>query len=157
VSVSVLRTNSKGKGGVHHSSTVSDGKGHFLVEGLLPGMYVFSLEHEGFLEQWAKVNVVKAPAVQAPLEVDLHAAESLHGYVIDERGNSVPYAKVEARPMLEGAGPKSSTQVADGYGRFDFAALVPGRYFLIAKARGFESSARDLRAFESGSPIPATL
>src|SRR5579884_587114 len=77
-------------------------------------------------------------AIAVPLAQDLRqtAMGALEGLVIDERGNPIAGARVEATNVFHG-GAQMVTSERNGFYRV--AELVPGTYALWAQATGYTS------------------
>jgi len=120
--------------------TGSDGE--FELHGLVPGTYGVNLRHRDFLPGSERFEVT--PGAQLPLTLLLEPAHRITGWVVDEQGDAVPFARVVAQPASEererrrrgeslGAG-------CDDYGRFELGPLAAGEWRLRGGASGHEAA-----------------
>ncbi len=137
--------------------TVTGRNGSFILQPLAPARVVVSAE-----APWggrAELELDLFDSASPPLELAIPAAVSLEGYAVDIAGSAVPGARivavradgagrvdwrVEAGPDGAGREPDGlvlARTVADGAGRFRFAALPPdSRLVLVAFAENPSST-----------------
>jgi len=132
----------------------TDAEGGFRFAGLARGSYELHAEPLGHRRLREKLRIPAAPQAVEALELVLEPAGGIAGWVVDEAGESVPWARVKAaaQRLFEQAGPtraKSSTR-ADDFGRFELPNLQPGSWSLAAEARGYRAVGGPLVVFTSG-------
>lgn len=121
---------------------LTESEGEFELHGLVPGTYNVYLRHREFLPGSERIAVT--PGVDLPLTFLLEPAHRITGWVVDEQGNAVPFARVAAQPAFEererrrrgeslGAG-------CDDYGRFELGPLAAGEWRLRGGASGHETA-----------------
>src|SRR5262245_46290959 len=76
------------------------------------------------------------------------ASATISGQVVDETGGVLPGATVTLRDSAVG---RERVAVTDNMGRFELAALVPGRYGISVSLSGFETLTRE--AVDAGTSI----
>ena len=139
----------------------SDAEGSFVLAGLLPGPYQLACAHDEHLSAFHPFHV-EAGGREEVVEVELRRAERLFGWVVDEQGQAIARAKVEARPFrLDGLAkvPRSEKGArTDAFGRFEFPQLWPGTWSLSAKATGYQRVGTPVTAITHGEvPLLLTL
>lgn len=135
------------------SGTVSTGPdGTFRIERLQRGVrFNVTAEHSGYVT--TNLPGVEAPT-EEPVRIELKAAHTLAGQVVNPEGAPVPGAemtRMEESPL--GGGGSFGLGTADDDGRFRVTGLPPGSLDLLVTADGY--SARQLRALqipETGEP-----
>jgi len=85
-----------------------------------------------------------------PLSAQVTVNGSLGGQVLDPNGRGVPEAAIAL--TRDGTNVRSST-VSDAEGRFQFAALPPGRYTASAEKTGFQRLLREGITIELNSIV----
>lgn len=129
--------------GQSFGARISDGEGAFAFSGLVPGWYNVEAEADGFLLGRRKFAVTAAMTSIPDVELELQSCARLEGWVIDQFGDSVPYARVSAKAIrldARAGTPKvSHGERADAYGRFEFEKLEEGGWAISAKAHGYQS------------------
>jgi len=142
-------------------AVTSDADGAFELVGLLPGSYQLACKHDEYLSAYHAFRV-QAEGGEEVVEVELRRAERLFGWVVDEQGQAISRAKVEARPFrLDGLAevPKKEKGArTDAFGRFEFPQLWPGTWSLSAKATGYQRLGTPVTAITHGEvPLLLTL
>ncbi len=112
----------------------SDANGHFALPDVAPGQYEVEAAREGYQTR-PLAGVVIGPGV-VPLEVPLTPLALLAGRIVDELGDPVPDADVEAMHFRYESGRRqlqSSARVkTNDRGEYLIADLTPSRYYLRA-------------------------
>lgn len=122
---------------LEQTETADDGS--FELTGLEPGVPIdLHFAKRGFAEEILLSVEVPTPL---PLEVALGAGHPLSGRVIDEAGDPVADARVEATDEETAGRPVGTTTGPDG--RFALADLPPAPHRLVARHEGFVPANRD--------------
>ncbi|MFT3917495.1 MAG: sigma-70 family RNA polymerase sigma factor [Anaeromyxobacteraceae bacterium] len=109
------------------AGTVADATGAFAFPDAGPGTYVLAAEAPGRAR--TAVRKLELPT-SSPLVVELEAAATIEGRVVDSQGRAAPNAEL----VLSGTG-EVFTAMAGPSGGFA-VEVVPGAYVLTAKASG---------------------
>lgn len=132
-----LRTEDRAHG------AVTDYRGAFLLEGLVPGSATLEVSHRGAHREIA----VEIPSA-VPVEVDLQLA-TVAGRVTTEEGRPVAGVRLEterldeaASSTLEGRDPWSSPPATDADGRFRLEGLADGAWRISAAKDGYAQEDR---------------
>lgn len=155
------RRSSDPRGTDRLQAVISNADGSFELAGLLPGPYQLTCKHDEHLSAYHAFRV-QAEGGEEVVEVELRRAERLFGWVVDEQGQAISRAKVEARPFrLDGIAevPKKEKGArTDAFGRFEFPQLWPGTWSLSAKATGYQRLRTPVTAITHGEvPLLLTL
>ena len=132
---------------VSHTGT-TDAEGRFAIAGIAPGKYRLSAEHSGFIAtQYGSRGPGKAGALltleagqkSSDLAIRLTPHGVITGRVLDEEGDPVPGANVQASRQVYAQGRKQMTRAGEAstndLGEYRVFGLPPGRYFVSAGAR----------------------
>lgn len=108
--------------------------GQFSLQGVAPGRYEVEASHEGFqTKPEAAVSIGPGPAA---LELHLVPLALIAGRIVDELGDPVPDAAVEAVQFRYRAGKKQLQSAAraktNDRGEYLIADLAPSRYYVRA-------------------------
>jgi protocatechuate 3,4-dioxygenase beta subunit len=114
-----------------------DDEGHVELRAVLPGHYEVSVTCLGYLADEHYPALVVADHDLDGLEWEVHDALTIAGLVVDEAGDPIAGARVQARPVVEPDAARSRTtrsgaDATGGDGGFELAGLLPGRYELSA-------------------------
>ena len=132
-------------------STKTDNLGAFAIEGLDPGVYVVNATAGGYFPADATPNrrdgfgrILALASLQQLANVDFRLGKGgvLVGTVVDAKGEPVPRVRVSIMQPMMAAGarrlmPLGTGSATDERGRFQFADLAPGDYFLVAMGSPF--------------------
>jgi hypothetical protein len=121
----------------------SDEAGRFRFDGVVPGHYRAIADAPGFPRanlagRVARVSV--APGASVPeVTVAMTPAAVISGRVVDQDGDPIAYASVEALQFGYQSGKKSLQQIgnarSDDHGEYRIFGLMPGRYYVRAAMR----------------------
>lgn len=125
-----------GGGSFYHAVTTDQGT--FEIENLAPGNYKLDAECTGFLNAHydAELRVIASESLTG-IEVKMIPQAVLSGRVLDQDGDSWPYASVgiyhsvwqKGRKRVEAADSSGLSEVNDR-GEFRIAGLAPGLYYV---------------------------
>ena len=122
-------------GGASVSAT-SDAQGRFRVEGLAPGRYTATVEHNGFADpqsdELAKAKFTIGGGDTAPVQVELMPRATLRGRLLDADGKPMPGIQVQ---LLRLRYPGSYQSTTNEKGEFTFANVRPTAYVVAADPR----------------------
>lgn len=132
------------------TATNSNDKGEFILADLSPGEYLLSLEAEGYksaqLVRKQKVEAGKTTKVNDNIALEkLQSATLIRGAVFNDRGFSLPGAKVEIERLnITNKDDKfRKDYLANDVGQFAFRLPnATGQYKLTASASGFETTSK---------------
>jgi 5-hydroxyisourate hydrolase-like protein (transthyretin family) len=140
---------------------LTDDNGRFAFDDVPAGKFVLSAKRKGYLEQLYKQHqqfstaIVTGPELNTEnLRFDLHPGASISGVITDEAGEPVRNAQIFLiqRELLMGR--RTSFQRAgtatNDLGRFRFAQLTPGTYFIAASATPWYAQRGQQVFFDSG-------
>ena len=132
---------------VSHTA-VTDAAGQFAMAGIAPGKYRLTAERNGFIAtQYGSRGPGKAGALltleagqkSSDLAIRLMPHGVITGRVLDEEGDPVPGANVQASRQVYAQGRKQMTRAGEAstndLGEYRVFGLPPGRYFVSAGAR----------------------
>src|ERR1039458_6888776 len=132
---------------VSHTA-VTDAAGQFAMAGIAPGKYRLTAERNGFIAtQYGSRGPGKAGALltleagqkSSDLAIRLTPRGVSTGRVLDEEGDPVPGANVQASRQVYAQGRKQMTRAGEAstndLGEYRGFGLPPGRYFVSAGAR----------------------
>jgi protocatechuate 3,4-dioxygenase beta subunit len=130
----------------------TDSDGHFRLVGLRTNYsYYITVRKRGYFgalngTEFASLNIQSAsPGSQSPeLKIPLIPQAILSGRVLDEYGEPVQGAKVQAGRLLQLRGQPSykeagSSPVTNDKGEFRITGLLPGSYYLLVRHEDLES------------------
>jgi hypothetical protein len=132
-------------------STVTDSRGRFSLDGLVPGRYRIAVVHDGY-QPLGTEAVVQAGEARDLGALALVQGFPVRGRVLDEAGAPLEGARVAVSAGAGGATGLPGA-VTDGAGQFALA-LAPGRYRVTATAEGRGTATAETEA-ESGGAQPA--
>ncbi len=121
----------------------TDETGHFRFDQVVPGHYRATADAKGFVRmqfesRGPRITVERSPA---PLEITIPMtpAAVISGRVIDQDGDPIRYASVEAVRYGYAGGKKKLERVGnvrtDDRGEYRMFGLVPGKYYVRAMLR----------------------
>jgi hypothetical protein len=130
---------------------VTNSKGEFTINGLLPGIYSVTFRKPGLSVGTVNNVEVRAGKVRTlgdrlVLTVDEGSIAFLRGSIFDPAGRSVPGARVEiSRIEADGSLKKIADRITTETGQFAFR-LPPekARYRVTAKAGGAEDASQEI-------------
>lgn len=139
------------KGDNEIAKTVTDGKGSFHIDGLVPGVYSLIFKKSGFSTGTLSNVEVRAGKVRElsdklVLTIDEGSLAFLRGSVFDPIGRSVPGARIELlRISADGTEKKINGRLTNESGQFVFR-LTPeaAKYRVRAKMDGAEPVSKDI-------------
>ncbi|MFL5303921.1 MAG: carboxypeptidase regulatory-like domain-containing protein [Polyangia bacterium] len=128
-------------------TAVADARGHFALEGLLPGRYRLEVARDGY--QPLAVEVTLGPGERREVGlVTLTEGFPVRGRVVNQTGAPIEGARVSVSAGAAGL----PGAVTDAAGQFS-VALAPGRYRITASAEGWGTASADTTA-EAGGAQP---
>ena len=133
------------------ASAKTDDQGAFALEGLDPGVYVINATAGGYFpadatptrrDGFGRILTLASMQQLANVDFRLGKAGVLVGTVLDDKGEPVPRVRVSIMQPMMAAGarrlmPLGTGSPTDDRGRFQFADLAPGDYFLVAMGTPF--------------------
>ena len=133
------------------ASAKTDDQGAFALEGLDPGVYVINATAGGYFpadatptrrDGFGRILTLASMQQLANVDFRLGKAGVLVGTVLDDKGEPVPRVRVSIMQPMMAAGarrlmPLGTGSPTDDRGRFQFADLAPGDYFLVAMGSPF--------------------
>jgi protocatechuate 3,4-dioxygenase beta subunit len=135
------------------ASASTDADGRFTLEGVDPGAYYLVARRVGYLDQGygaSGPDVVGVPLsiaageTRRDLVLQLTPQSLLYGKVVDEDGDPLPNAAVEAWRVSYAGGKRHLSEAAasdsQDDGSFVIGNLAPGRYYLSAGFRDIRQS-----------------
>jgi len=148
-------------GGPQPQSAVSDASGHFAFSNVLPGRYTLNASRRGFVTQFYLQHGPYSTAVVADAEFDtsnlilrLPPEGSISGQVLDESGDPVRGVQVTLFGQNSSNGEPGvhfqRQTSADDEGRYHFAHLIAGTYFVAVSAQPWY--ARHPQTFATANP-----
>jgi hypothetical protein len=127
--------------GTSERTVFADGEGHFQIEGLLAGTVTVSAQKPGYFSQQelrgsgSNKLVTVGPTTDSPV-VKLTPQSAISGRITDAPGQAIEHVPVRltAKPVREGRKhwEARGQQLTDEDGRYRFANLMPGTYYLSA-------------------------
>jgi hypothetical protein len=126
--------------GSSQRTVFSDGEGHFQVEGLPAGMVTVSAQKPGYFSQQelrgSANQLMNVGPTTNSVVVKLTPQSTISGRVTDATGQAIENVPVRltAKPIREGRKhwEARGQQQTDEDGRYRFANLMPGTYYLAA-------------------------
>jgi len=120
---------------------ITDTEGVFAFAGLLPGKYVLSARHRGYIAQMYQQHenfmtaIVAGPGFESEnLIFGLRPGASISGDVVDESDDPIRHADVMLYHQIFAGGKRQTLQVrranTDDEGHYHFSGLNPGTYFV---------------------------
>ncbi|MFT7671380.1 MAG: hypothetical protein ACI8X5_004098, partial [Planctomycetota bacterium] len=160
--LALVDNRSKSKKSMDLMEVITSADGEFELPNLNPGRYSLECEAEDYLRASLSFSISPKGLKRQDLELELRAAESITGWCVDEFGESVPFARVSAKPVklnnLSGKKMRTKSTRADEYGRYDFESVQPGTYWVSAKAAGYEGTLTPVTVYTaSGQSIELKL
>jgi hypothetical protein len=131
--------------GVDRSVVTAD-DGRFVFNDVLKGKYGLSAEKHGFVtesyqqhDQYSTAIAVGPDLVYEGLTFPLTPTSMIFGFVYDESGEAVRNAQVRLFKDQDGSGTGTIASAGmtstDDHGRYEFANLARGAYFLVVSAK----------------------
>jgi protocatechuate 3,4-dioxygenase beta subunit len=128
-------------------TAVTDGRGRFALEGLLPGRYRLEVARDGY--QPLDVEATVAAGERRDLgALTLSEGFPVRGRVLDQPGAPIEGARVSVTAGAGGAALPGA--LTDAAGQFALA-LAPGRYRITASADGWGTASADSLAAAGGA------
>jgi hypothetical protein len=126
--------------GSSQRTVFSDGEGHFQIEGLAPGTVTVSAQKPGYFTQQelrpSANQLMNVGRSTNSVVVKLTPQSTISGHVTDAAGQAIENMPVRltAKPIREGRKhwEARGQQQTDEDGRYRFANLMPGTYYLVA-------------------------
>ena len=126
--------------GSSQRTVFSDGEGHFQIEGLPAGMVTVSAQKPGYFSQQelrgSANKLVNVGPTMDSMVVKLTPQSAISGRIADATGQPIEHVPVRltAKPLREGRKhwEARGQQQTDEDGRYRFANLKPGTYYLAA-------------------------
>jgi hypothetical protein len=120
---------------------ITDEQGFFAFDGVLPGKYLLSARHRGYIAQMYQQHefyttaIIVGPGLELEnLIFGLRPGASISGVVADESDDPIRHADVMLYHQIYSAGRRRTLQVrranTDDEGRYHFSHLDPGTYFV---------------------------
>jgi hypothetical protein len=136
------RSFSPGRSSPQSSTATTDAEGHFTMDGLQPGRYVFSAGTMGYVGQRisgggsnGRVLVVAPDQHTTDLVIELIPGGNVSGHIKNPDGQPLPNVSVEC-VKYSGNDKQLHTITAPSFtnpaGEYKIASLPPGRYYLRA-------------------------
>jgi Carboxypeptidase regulatory-like domain len=126
--------------GTWQRTVFADGEGHFQIEGLAAGVVNISAQKPGYFSQQELKGRVNTPVTVGSntdaVVLKLTPQSAISGRVTDATGQPIEHVPVRltAKPLRDGRKHWESRgqQQTDEDGRYRFANLIPGTYYLAA-------------------------
>jgi hypothetical protein len=126
--------------GISERTVFADGEGHFQIEGMRAGMVTVTAQKPGYFSQQelrgSSSQMLNVGATTEALVIKLTPQSAIWGRVTDAAGQPVEHVSVRltATPLREGRKRSESRgqQQTDEDGRYRFANLMPGAYYIAA-------------------------
>lgn len=130
--------------------TTTDAEGAFEIEDLKPGRYRVILDRPGYvpIERRSRFGVnlnLRSAGDAKELVLHMQAAAVITGKIVDNDGDPIPNASVEAMPPGPGRARMANSSGfgnTNDLGEFRIANLAPGKYVLMVTATGRARSSK---------------